>query len=286
MIRFTMVFSFSTMLLSRWRCFLNDQFVSNGYFLFFETNACVPVIDEIVFFDDMVSLATCPFFDVPFPVCSSYFAALLPLPRQFSALDDMAFLDDFRPPSRTVADCINATVRTNISMTVECFHFYRHSFSRRTAWPSKRRHRSSACFATAPTSSRRPDPIIFFSTNMAFAMMASPRRLRDHYRCVSMSAAGAVAAGRVHRVANRHRIYRRYRSPAAPGPVQALRLHLRVPVSGDAQPSLHSEGGESCRDSVCVQRKGTARRGHSGTMRRMQFMMWLTSPPPLCDRIT
>lgn len=46
--------------------------------------------------------------------------------------------------------------------------------------------------------------------------------------------AGAAAAGRTHRVAHRHRRCRRDGSPAAPGPVQAVRVHLRVPVSGDA----------------------------------------------------
>ena len=136
----------------------------------------------------------------------------------------------------------------------------RHFFfvSRRTTWPfsttshppSRLLYISTGDMAFSTTSTRlrdvtslRRDIFFFFFDDFHppwrrpvfatiwfhfFDMISPPRPTDDIY------VAGAAAADRVHGDANRHCFSRCNCRPASPGPVQAVRLHLRVPVSGDA----------------------------------------------------
>ena len=130
--------------------------------------------------------------------------------------------------------------------------------SRRTTWPfsttshppSRLLYISTGDMAFSTTSTRlrdvtslRRDIFFFFFDDFHppwrrhvfatiwfhfFDMISPPRPTDDIY------VAGAAAADRVHGDANRHCFSRCNCRPASPGPVQAVRLHLRVPVSGDA----------------------------------------------------
>ena len=127
--------------------------------------------------------------------------------------DDVALLDDFPSAFATAVhlygrhgllDDVHPPSRRYISTTRHFFFFF-DDFH-----PPWRRH----VFAT-----------IWFHF---FDMISPPRPTDDIY------VAGAAAADRVHGDANRHCFSRCNCRPASPGPVQAVRLHLRVPVSGDA----------------------------------------------------